>query len=149
MLSLGCRRAVNLFNFLISRVLQLKLLHGPRLHRRFHLLIEVVQLISVSDTQLGQANMSLLLRVDIVPNFGDVLTRQRDSHTLDSGDEFRLSDLAFAPFVHETENFCHVAMLVFHPRQHHRCQLLHIVQLARCLPASRGLIVISTVLCIA
>ena len=91
--------------------------------------------------------MPLLLRIDIVPNLGDVLTRQRDAHALDSGDEFRLSDLAFAPFVHETENFCHVTMLIFHPRQHHRRQLFHIVQFARC--TCRGLIAFICVKCVA
>ena len=97
-----------------------------------HFIVEIVQSVGVSDTELTQLDVALLLRIDIVPNFGYVFASERDPHSFNGRNEVRFLDFALASLVHETEDLSLVSVLVFHPRQDHTCQLLHIIKFGRC-----------------
>ena len=52
------------------------------LYFHFYSLIEVVDAVSICDAKFWELNVTLLLSIDVVPDFANIITRQRDFHAL-------------------------------------------------------------------
>ena len=92
-------------------------------------LIKVEHLVVICIAQVRQSDPTLLLRIDIVPNFLDIFASNWDSHALHCLSEIWFADLAFATLIHEAENVSNVPVFVLHASEHQGRQLLDIVQL--------------------
>lgn len=115
----------------LLRLLVLILLHGHCFNRSLGLLVEVSDAVLERNAKLLQLDEPLLGRVDIVPHFGDVFTRQRDPHALNSGDKIGLSDLALPTLVHKSEHISNVAVFLFHTTKDEGEKLLDVLDLHR------------------
>lgn len=92
-------------------------------------LIEVAHSVSICNGQLLESDVTLLIKVNVVPDLGDILTRQRNLDAFDRPHEVFLVDHALASLVQETEHFCDATMPFFHTSQDQTSQVLHVLQL--------------------
>lgn len=95
----------------------------------FSLLVEIAHSVLKGDTQVLKRNVSLLGRVNIIPNFSYIFSCKRNAHALHCRDKVRLAHLSLASLVHESEDVCDISVLLFHAAEHEGHQLFHVLEL--------------------